>query len=189
MKKEEGFSMQKGSSSGSYCLLGTELSKILLTPNSSETYSRCCLNIKEGDFELGFSISSFTFWAVKHNQISQLLNISEGIVIWLLLKIQTVILEKLPPSDSHIIFCSQWRRSEFKLPLTWSKSTQMLEIGNTAISPQRAIHLLSAQKTWLFLVRTYLNHCFSKFYAGSLTSSFTSWFLYGLSTLFHFWVH
>lgn len=81
MKKEEGFSMQKGSSSGSYRLLGTELSKILLTPNSSETYSRCCLNIKEGDFELGFSISSFTFWAVKHNQISQLLNISEGIVI------------------------------------------------------------------------------------------------------------
>lgn len=137
MKKEEGFSMQKGSSSGSYCLLGTELSKILLTPNSSETYSRCCLNIKEGDFELGFSISSFTFWAVKHNQISQLLNISEGIVIWLLLKIQAVILEKLPPSDSHIIFCSQWRRSEFKLPLTWSKSTQMLEIGNTAhISPK-----------------------------------------------------
>lgn len=80
-KKEEGFSMQMRCFSGPYCLLGTELSKILLTQNSWGTYSKCCLNIKEEDFKLGFTFSSFKFWAVKHNQINQLWNVSEVIVI------------------------------------------------------------------------------------------------------------
>lgn len=75
-KKEEGFSVQTRCSSGSYYLLGAELSKILLTPSSWGTHSRCCLNIKEEEFELGFAISSSTFWAAKHNQINQLWKIS-----------------------------------------------------------------------------------------------------------------
>lgn len=144
-KKEEGFSMQKRCSSGFYCLLGGELSKVLLNPNSPME-NTCCLNTKEEDFELGFTISSFTFWAVKHNRINQLLNITEGIIIWLLLKIQSVILEKLPPSDSHVTFCSQWRRSEFKLPLAWWKSAQGSEIGNTAhIFPKSNIFAFSQE--------------------------------------------
>lgn len=71
-KEEEGFSIRTRCSSASYYQLGAELSKILLTPNSCRTHSRCCLNIKEEEFELGFTISSSTFWAAKHNQINQL---------------------------------------------------------------------------------------------------------------------
>lgn len=74
-------------------------------------------------FELGFVISSFTFWAVEHDQTSRVLkNLSwtEGNVVWGLLKIHPVILEKeLPATDSHLTFCSQWRKDELKLPLTW----------------------------------------------------------------------
>lgn len=129
--------------------------------NSQFLGNTCCLNIKEEDFELCFTISRFTFWAAKHNQINQLLNVSEGIVILLYIKIQSGILEKLPPSDSHVTFCSQWRRSAFKLPLAWQNLLRGQRLETLHVSPQRAIYLLSAKRAWLFLVRSSLNHGFS----------------------------
>lgn len=76
---------------------------------------------------------------------------------------------------------------------SWLRLDQNLHRGQRLetlhIFPQSAIYLLSAHKTWLFLVRSFLNHCFSNFYADSLAPIFTSWFLYGLSTLFHFQDH
>lgn len=180
--------MQKRCSSGSYCLLGAELSKILLNPSSWGTHSRRCLNIKEEEFESGFTISSFPYWAVKHNQINHLLKISpeqkELLYDYYLRSNQwfqrgchhQVLMSLFVPNGEGVSSSCLWLdQNLFR--------GQRLEILHT--SPQRAIHLLSAQKTWLFLVRSYLNHCFSNFYAGSLISIFTFWFLFGLSILFH----
>lgn len=96
-----------------------------LTPSSWRTNSRYCLQHQRRSqgSNWGLPFLGFTFWAVEHDQTSQLLkNLSwtEANSRWWLFKVHSVILEEqLPPTDSHLTFCSQWRRDKLKLPLTW----------------------------------------------------------------------
>lgn len=179
-KKEEGFSMQMRCSSGPYCLLGTELSEILLTHSSWGTHSKCCLNIKEEDFKLGFTFSSFKFWAVKHNQINLLWNVSEVIVIWLLLKIHSIATIRL---SCRFLFPmeKEWIQVAFDLIRIrdWKHCTYFPKEQYICFQPRKPGNSLLGL-TWITAYQTFTQVASPLFL---LTDSFMGFQLYSISRI------